>query len=89
MVGVANERLILCDVGPPGDSEFVRNNRQRPRDINFLAWEAGLGKQGLGLAGLGWGYMAMRICIGRFCDYLHWDLVSPRAMALGMAWFNT
>jgi hypothetical protein len=29
-------RLILFDVGPPGDSEFVRNNRQRPRDINFL-----------------------------------------------------
>jgi ubiquitin-conjugating enzyme E2 W len=28
--------LILYDVGPPGDSEFVRNNRQRPRDINFL-----------------------------------------------------
>lgn len=22
--------------GPPGDSDFVRNNRQRPRDINFL-----------------------------------------------------
>ena len=23
-------------VGPPGDAEFVRSNRQRPRDINFL-----------------------------------------------------
>lgn len=22
--------------GPPGDAEFVRSNRQRPRDINFL-----------------------------------------------------
>lgn len=23
-------------VGPPGDAEFVKSNRQRPRDINFL-----------------------------------------------------
>jgi len=29
-------RLTMLDVGPPGDSDFVRNNRQRPRDINFL-----------------------------------------------------
>lgn len=29
-------RLTVCDTGPPGDSDFVRNNRQRPRDINFL-----------------------------------------------------
>ena len=24
------------NVGPPGDEEFVRSNRSRPRDINFL-----------------------------------------------------
>lgn len=29
-------RLTVLDAGPPGDSDFVRNNRQRPRDINFL-----------------------------------------------------
>lgn len=29
-------KLTVLDAGPPGDSDFVRNNRQRPRDINFL-----------------------------------------------------
>ena len=28
--------LLTGFVGPPGDAEFVRSNRQRPRDINFL-----------------------------------------------------
>jgi hypothetical protein len=29
-------KLTAIAIGPPGDSDFVRNNRQRPRDINFL-----------------------------------------------------
>jgi hypothetical protein len=28
--------LTNVAIGPPGDAEFVRSNRQRPRDINFL-----------------------------------------------------
>ena len=28
--------LTVDAIGPPGDADFVKHNRQRPRDINFL-----------------------------------------------------
>lgn len=34
--GVIQEADKTLLAGPPGDKEFVRSNKSRPRDINFL-----------------------------------------------------